>query len=60
LETPILEQALFRHNFDDIHIKKNIFEQMINIVMNMKVKTKDDINARKDMATHCKRRRLDV
>jgi len=28
--------------------------------MNVNDKTKDDLNARKDMLTHCKRRRLNV
>lgn len=43
-----------------MHIEKNIFEQIINTVMNIKDKTKDDLNERKDMLTHCKRRRLNV
>ena len=43
-----------------MRIEKNIFEQIINTVMNVKDKTKDNINARKDMFTHYKRRRLNV
>ena len=43
-----------------MHIKKNVFEQIINTVMNAMDKIKDDINARKDMFTHCKRRKLNV
>jgi len=30
-----------------MHIKKNVFEQIINTMMNAKDKIKDDINARK-------------
>jgi len=43
-----------------MHTEKNIFEQIINTVMNVKDKTKDDLNAKKDMLTHCKRRRVNV
>jgi len=43
-----------------MHIEKNVFEQVINTVVNVKDKTKDDIRARKDMSTYCKRKRLDV
>jgi len=43
-----------------MHIEKNVFDQIINTVMNAKYKTIDDLNARKDMLTHCKRRRLNV
>ena len=45
---------------DVMHIEKNVFEHIINTVMNAKSRTKDDLNARKDMVTHCKRRRLNV
>ena len=37
-----------------------MFEQIITTVMNVKYKTTDDLNVRKDMLMHCKRRRLDV
>jgi len=43
-----------------MHIETNVFEQIINTIMNVKGKSKDDINSRKDLATHCKRRRLHV
>jgi len=43
-----------------MHIKKNVFDQIINTVMNVKDKTKDDLNVRKDMLTHYKRRRINV
>jgi len=43
-----------------MHIEKSVFKQMINTVMNVKYKTTDDRNAREDMLTHCKRRRLNV
>ena len=43
-----------------MHIEKNVFEQIINTVMNVKDKTKDDLNTRKDMFTHCRHGRLNV
>ena len=43
-----------------MHIKKNVFEQIINTMMNAKDKIKDDINARKDMFTYCKCKKLKI
>ena len=43
-----------------MHIEKNVFEQVINTIMNVKGKSKDDINSRKDLAMHCKRRKLNI
>jgi len=36
-----------------MHIEKNVFEQIVNTIMNVKGKYKDDINSRKDLATYC-------
>ena len=57
---PYWSKLLIRHNLDVMHIEKNVFDQIINTVMNAKYKTIDDLNARKDMLTHCKRRRPNV
>ena len=43
-----------------MHIEKNVFEQIINTIMSVKGKSKDDINSRKDLAIHCKRRKLNL
>jgi len=59
-ELPYWSKRLIRHNLDVMHIKKNVFEQIINTVLNVKDKTKDDTSTREDMRTHCKRRRLNV
>jgi len=59
-ELPYCSKLLIWHNLDVMHIEKNVFEQIINTVMNVKYKTTDDCNARKDMLTHYKRRRLNV
>ena len=59
-ELPYWSKLLIRHNLDVMHIEKNVFEQIINTVLNVKDKTKDDLRAREDMRIHCKRRRLNV
>ena len=59
-ELPYWRKMLIRHNLDAMHIEKNVFEQIINTIMNVKGKSKDDMNSRKDLATHCKCRRLHV
>ena len=41
---------LLRHNLDVMHIEKNVFENIFNIVMDVKGKTKDNIKARLDIA----------
>jgi len=51
---------LIRHNLNVRHIEKNVFKQILNIVMNVKENPKDDLLARKDMSTYCKQRRLVV
>ena len=51
---------MIRHNLDVMHIEKNVFEQIINTIMSVKGKSKDDINSRKDLAMHCKRRKLNL
>ena len=38
-----------------MHIKKNLFENIFNTVMDMKGKTKDNIQARLDIALFCNR-----
>ncbi|XP_047340380.1 uncharacterized protein LOC124943970 [Impatiens glandulifera] len=57
-ELPYWKKLLIRHNLDFMHIEKNVFENIINTVMNVKGKTKDNINARKDMFVVCNRPEL--
>jgi len=59
-DLPYWCRLLIRHNLDFMHIEKNVFEQTINTIMNVKGKSKDDINSRKDLTTHYKRKRLHV
>lgn len=36
-----------------MHVEKNMFDQVINAIMDVKGRTKDDINASRDLVTHC-------
>ncbi|KAL0372098.1 UNVERIFIED_CONTAM: hypothetical protein Scaly_0891400 [Sesamum calycinum] len=46
---------MIRHNLDVMHIEKNVFDNIFNTVMNIKGKTKDNLNARKDVEIICDR-----
>ncbi|KAL0292685.1 UNVERIFIED_CONTAM: hypothetical protein Sradi_6979800 [Sesamum radiatum] len=43
-----------------MHIEKNVFENIFNIVMNVKGKTKDNLNLQKDLKVICNRLKLEV
>ncbi|KAL0446475.1 UNVERIFIED_CONTAM: hypothetical protein Slati_1775400 [Sesamum latifolium] len=51
---------LIRHNLDVMHIKKNVFDNIFNTVMDIKGKTKDNLNAGKDLKIICNRPELEV
>jgi len=51
---------LLRHNLDVMHIKKNMFENIFNTVMDVKGKTKDNIKARLDIALYCNRKNMEL
>ncbi|XP_074577237.1 uncharacterized protein LOC141833653 [Curcuma longa] len=59
-ELPYWYSHLLHHNLDVMHIEKNVFDNLINTVMDIPGKTKDNLNARKDMRLICKRPSLDV
>ncbi|XP_047321118.1 uncharacterized protein LOC124925192 [Impatiens glandulifera] len=59
-ELPYWGKLLIRHNLDFMHIKKNVFENIIHTVMNVKGTTKDNINTRKDMFKICNRPELHI
>ncbi|GKA29523.1 hypothetical protein Tco_0715768 [Tanacetum coccineum] len=46
---PYWEHLQVRHSLDVMHIEKNVSESLIGLLLNIKGKTKDGINARKDM-----------
>ncbi|XP_047320563.1 uncharacterized protein LOC124924590 [Impatiens glandulifera] len=59
-ELPYWSKLLIRHNLDFMHIEKNVFENIINTIMNVKAKTNDNLNARKNMFLVCNRLELHV
>src|SRR4051812_24426930 len=38
-----------RHNLDPMHIQKNFYDNIYNTIMNVDKRTKDNINARRDL-----------
>jgi hypothetical protein len=57
-ELPYWKTNLLRHNFDVMHIEKNVFENIFNTVMDVKGKTKENIKARLDIALFCNRKNM--
>ncbi|KAL0317437.1 UNVERIFIED_CONTAM: hypothetical protein Sangu_2158000 [Sesamum angustifolium] len=51
---------LIRHNLDVMHIEKNVFDNIFNTVMDIKEKTKDNINASRDLKIICNRPELEL
>lgn len=47
-----------RHNLDVMHIEKNFFDNVINTLLNVKGKTKDNIRSRLDLEEYCSRKEL--
>lgn len=46
---PYWKHLHVRHCLDVMHIEKNVFESLVNTLMNVKGKTKDNVAARLDM-----------
>jgi len=59
-ELPYWKTNLLRHNLDVIHIEKNVFKNIFNIVMDVKGKTKDNIKARLDIALFCNCKNMEL
>ncbi|KAG8382892.1 hypothetical protein BUALT_Bualt05G0126500 [Buddleja alternifolia] len=59
-DLPYWKTNSIRHNLDVMHIEKNVFDNVFNMVMNVKGKTKDNINACLDLQNVCKRRNLNL
>ena len=43
------EDLLVRHNLDTMHIEKNVFDNIVNTLLQVENRSKDNVNARKDM-----------
>ena len=48
-DLPYWETNLLRHCLDVMHIKKNMCELLLTIILNIKDKTKDDLNSLFDL-----------
>ena len=59
-DLPYWKDNLLRYNLDVMHIEKNFFENIVNIVMNVMGKTKDNEKARRDLGLYCKRKDLEL
>ncbi|RDX90084.1 hypothetical protein CR513_28091, partial [Mucuna pruriens] len=53
-ELPYWFTNLIQHNLDVMHVKKNVFDNILNMIMDIKGKTKDNANTREDMKMICK------
>lgn len=59
-ELPYWENQLLRHNLDVMHIQKNIFDNIMNTILNVPGKTKDNLKTRLDLPNLCHRKGLEV
>lgn len=46
---PYWEVNLLRHNLDVIHIEKNVCDNLVDTLLNIERKSKDNFNARRDL-----------
>ena len=49
---------MLRHNLDVMHIEKNLIDNVVNIIIHVKSKTKDNAKARLDLEALCNRKEL--
>ncbi|XP_073126852.1 uncharacterized protein [Henckelia pumila] len=48
-DLPYWSGLLIRHNLDVMHVEKNVCENLIGTMLNLKKKSKDGVNTRKDL-----------
>ena len=60
LAIAIWKDLLLRHNLDVMHIEKNFFENIMNTILNVPGKTKDNIKSRLDLPDICSRSELHI
>lgn len=51
---------MLRHNLDVMHIEKNFFDNLMNTILNVQGKTKDNLKSRLDLVDICARSELHV
>ncbi|CAA7021405.1 unnamed protein product [Microthlaspi erraticum] len=54
-ELPYWKDHLLRHNLDVMHIEKNFFDNIMNTILNVQGKTKDNLKSRLDLPVICAR-----
>ncbi|XP_013708996.2 uncharacterized protein LOC106412626 [Brassica napus] len=59
-DLPYWENLLLRHNVDFMHVEKNFFDNIINTVLNVPGKTKDNAKSRMDLPDLCRRQELHI
>ena len=57
-ELPCFKTNLLCHNLDVMQIEKNVFKNIFNAVIDVKGKTKDNINARMNISLFYHRKNL--
>jgi hypothetical protein len=60
LEAFLLEGQSPRHNLDVMHIEKNMFGNIFNMVMDVKEKTKDNIKAIMNISLFCHHKNIEL
>ncbi|XP_024013103.1 uncharacterized protein LOC112087314 [Eutrema salsugineum] len=59
-DLPYWKDHLLRHNLDVMHIEKNFFDNIMNTILNVQGKTKDNLKSRLDLPSICSRKALHV
>lgn len=59
-DLPYWKDLLLRHNLDVMHVEKNVFDNLMNTVLNVQGKTKDNLKSRLDLPNICSRGELHV
>ncbi|XP_010507019.1 PREDICTED: uncharacterized protein LOC104783577 [Camelina sativa] len=57
---PYWKDLLLKHNLDVMHVEKNVFDNLMNTVLNVPGKTKDNLKSRLDLPDICDRDPLHV
>jgi len=55
---PYWKANFLHHNLDVMHIEKNFFDNILNTVMDVKGKTKDNVKTRMNLLENCKQLEL--
>ena len=58
-DLPYWKRNIIKHNFDVMHIEKNVFDNIFNTILNIKGRSKDNAKSRADLQLYCKRNELD-